>query len=699
MKKETNHGWTRRSFLMGSAGLSLAAITPLGFAAVSERVLPEGWMGQGQDFKLAWRIKPVHWTTDEQFTRLLDFFTRHQKIVNEISLFVGRLNSWHGYMPPEKDRIQFALAGKRMEELRKEGFSPVGFNLWPTFGDEGDLSDSELPLPPMIGHGGKIAKHVICPSSPAMIEYLSRRFAMLAGYHPDFIWVDDDARMAHKGLDYPCFCDRCLAEFQEGAYNSREALVQALNQPGNVRLREQWIDYNAYRLDRVCAHVRDAVHSTDPSTDLGFMTVGPTHTSYSGDFIRRCMNTLESIRGRPGHTFYVDSEPRDILRKAMDVGWQIAEYPDRVTDIQYEYEDWPSIPLDKARTIISAECALAVASGCNGVAIHTFQLGPNPFGEYRPMMESLQADYSYLQQLTRATAHCPRPVGLWLPWNPYFMARRMVDGQWFRESAAPLRAPLSWCEFGIPLTAQRDASSGTILMGDAADAFTREELEEILSGAVFLDIQSLGILERHGLAHLAGVRPGKSYQLASERLTGNGINGNHSGEWRNVFINSNGWTLNITGEKVEVFSELFDVDGVQKGPCLTGYENELGGRVVVMGYQPWERIGTVAKLHQVREMVDWATDRDIPLRMNPIARIAAIARTNDDRTRITAVLLNNGFDAARDVPIILRARVKELHRLHPSGMTSPISFERQGEECICSIEHIEPWQTTAIIGS
>jgi hypothetical protein len=279
------------------------------------------------------------------------------------------------------------------------------------------------------------------------------------------------------------------------------------------------------------------------------------------------------------------------------------------------------------------------------------------------------------------------------------MARRMVDGKWFRESAAPLRAPLAWSEFGIPLTAEGNAASGTILMGDAPDAFTRKQLEELLSGAVFLDIQALGILERHGLAELTGVRHGKSYQLASEQLTEHRINGSHAGAWRNVYINSTGWTLSKTGEQVQVFSELFDVDGVKKGPCLTGYENELGGRVVVMGYQPWERIGTVAKLHQVREMVDWATGRGIPLRLDPPARIAAIVRTNQDRTRITAVLLNNGFDAASNVPVILRARVNELNRLHPSGMTSPIAFERRGEECIFTINDIQPWHTTAIIGS
>ncbi len=693
--------WTRRNFLKGTAGMSLAAVTPFGYASVIRGESSNSKTVPGQDFKFSWRIKPVHWTSDRQFSRLKDFFGEHRDIINEISLFVGRLHSWHGYVPPETDKIQFELAAKRIEELRNDGFSQIGFNLWPTFGDEGDQSDSDLPLPPMVGYDGTVAKHVTCPSSPDVMEYLSERFAMLARYHPDFIWVDDDARMAHKGegLDYPCFCNICLAEFQEGKWESREELVERLNHSGNNRLREEWIDYNAFRLDRICAHIRVAVREVDQKLDLAFMTVGPTHTSYSGDFIKRCMNTLESVRGRPGHTFYVDAEPRDILRKAMDVGWQIADYPKHVTDIQYEYEDFPSITLDKARAINSAECAIAVASGCNGVAVHTFQLVPNSFDEYRPMMKSLQADYGYLQKLTRSTAATAHQAGIWLPWTPYFMARRMVSGKWFGESARPLRAPLTWSEFGIPLTADRNGSSGTILAGDAVDAFNDEELKELFESAVFLDIQALQILTNRGLDSLTGVRPEESFQLASEQLTQHEINGKYAGEWRNVYMNSTGWTLEITGEDVQVFSHLFDVDSHKKGACLTGFTNESGGRVVVMGYQPWERIGTEAKLYQVRQVVDWATQKHIPLRMDPAARIAAIVRTNADRSRITAVLLNNSFDEASHVPVTLRGPLKKVVRLDPSGRTTTIDFKMQGEACLIDAGAIQPWQTITLIGS
>jgi hypothetical protein len=690
--------WTRRKFIKSTAGLSLAALTTTGYAAEILNDKTKEVHENNEFFKFAWRIKTVHWTTDHQFSRLRSFLNAHHGIVSEISLFVGNLMSWHGYTEPDEDKAQFALAAKRMMELRKDGFLSVGFNLWPTFGSEGQSYDTELTLPPMVGYDGNIAKHIICPSSPKVLDYLSYRFELLASHHPGFIWVDDDARMAHLGLSYPCFCNICLAEFQEGTWKNRKELVEALNNSINTTLREAWINYNAYRLERVCSHVKQAVHSVDKSIDLGFMTVGPTHSSYSGDYIRRCMNVLDGSRGRPGHGFYTDYQPRDILRKAMDVGWQIAEYPDNITDIQYEFEDWPSITLEKANTIIAAECTLAVAQGCTGVAFSTFPMVPNSFQEYKPLMKRLEFDLPYLQRLSGSTASLS-PVGLWLPWTPFFMARRVVNGKWFSESYQALLAPLLWCEFGIPLSADRHDSCGTILAGDAADAFTTEELKTILSGPVLMDVPALKIIIRHGLASLAGVLPKEEFDGAGERLSNNTINDPYIDAERNTIFQSSGWTLETTGRQIEVFSDLIDLNGINRGPCMTGYVNERGGRVVVMGYKPWERIGTDAKLHQMREVVDWATNKRIPVKIDLSARIAAFVRTNETHTKMTAVFFNNGFDEINNIPVVLRTSSKRVEQLDGSGNFLPIKNKRQDDGCIVFIEKILPWHTVVIVGS
>ena len=132
---------------------------------------------------------------------------------------------------------------------------------------------------------------------------------------------------------------------------------------------------------------------------------------------------------------------------------------------------------------------------------------------------------------------------------------------------------------------------------------------------------------------------------------------------------------------------------------MTGYVNETGGRVVVMGYKPWERIGTDAKLHQMREVVDWATNKRIPLKIDLSARIAAFVRTNETHTKMTAVFFNNGFDEINNIPVVLRTSSKRMEQLDGSGKYLPIKNKRQDDGCIVFIEKIPPWHTVVIVGS
>jgi hypothetical protein len=53
----TPNQWTRRNFIKGSAGLSLAAIAPQGHTSVFRGVFNED--KSDPDFKFSWRIKPV----------------------------------------------------------------------------------------------------------------------------------------------------------------------------------------------------------------------------------------------------------------------------------------------------------------------------------------------------------------------------------------------------------------------------------------------------------------------------------------------------------------------------------------------------------------------------------------------------------------------------------------------------------------
>jgi hypothetical protein len=289
--------------------------------------------------------------------------------VDEIALFFGNMVIWHAYEPMESLTEKAALVRKRILELRAEGFVNIGVNVWPTFGSESQGWEQCPPLPfqPAVSFDGSIAHSTACIQTPEFLAYVQKKYALVSEIYPDFIWIEDDTRMADLGIAFPCFCDTCLSAFDAGSWKSRKELVAALDSPGQGALRGKWIEFNTAKLENLCSKIRQAVHGVDPRIDLGWMTVGPTHSTYSGRYVGRCAQVLGGRRGRPGHGFYTDEKPRDLIGKALEVGRQLREYPPNLVDIQYEYEDFPCIVLNKSLQTIANEITLALAMGCTGI--------------------------------------------------------------------------------------------------------------------------------------------------------------------------------------------------------------------------------------------------------------------------------------------------------------------------------------------
>jgi REP element-mobilizing transposase RayT len=229
----------------------------------------------------------------------------------------------------------------------------------------------------MVGIDGEILENIACPVSDEFLDYMRQKFTILANSKPDFIWVDDDCRFTHLGGQYPCFCEECVKNFENGIFKSREELVEKLNDPENRDLRIKWSAYGADRLARFCEVVRDAVDKVDPNIDIGFMTVGATHTTFSGDYIKKCMTALRSRRGRPGHDLYTDSSLDKLMWKSLEAGRQVLEYPSTTMDILWEEDSNPQGHLSKSFKTRENEISLALMAGCNGINFNHLTMNGN----------------------------------------------------------------------------------------------------------------------------------------------------------------------------------------------------------------------------------------------------------------------------------------------------------------------------------
>jgi hypothetical protein len=513
--------------------------------------------------------------------------------------------------------------------------------------------------------------------------------------------VDDDLRLTSNGVQYPCFCPTCLSLF--GHEPSREALVAQLNQPGNRLLREAWVEFNCATLESLCRDISAAVHAVNPLIDVGLMTYGPSLNTYSGQDWDRWLKALDGKRARPAHGFYEDSRPRDLIHKALELGRQTRTFPAKVTNIQYELENYPYIDLDKSVQTLLNECTVALAAGCNGIAYAMLKAFPGTMDDFSQRITAIERERPHWELLTQA-AENTSPVGLWSVQTDHLMARRKVDERgWFWDGGPySVSQTDSWAELGFPVTAEREHACGTLLAGKTAEALDDAELRQILSGGVILDGLALQELWLRGLGEFTGVKPGQAYHAGLwERYTDHAMNGIYAGDSRATFVEgptSPACELLPVKAGVEDLAHLRRVDGCDLGMCVSLFQNELGGRVAVRTYSPWTALGTLPERAQMLALAEWVSRQTLPLVINKCLRLAPFMRRSADGQRFVLVLLNASLDDTGPFKCTLRVTSQKVAQPLANGTTVlPPAFTDDG--LVIAVNNLPAWRTLTLAGS
>lgn len=609
-----------------------------------------------KQYKIIWRAGQEVWGNEELLDALLEKVTKEGRIADEFNLFISEPSS-HAYHPLDEVREKCEVFKRTAKKLRAHGMR-VGIDQWPSFGAAGvqqaTVDIREMPFQPMVGVDGSVTPRIACPVSPEFLDYTREKFKIFAQAGPDFVWVDDDCRFTHLGGTlYPCFCPRCVENFDGGRFKNREELVEALNKPENRELRHKWSAYGADRLAAYCKAAREGVDAVDPSIDVPYMTVGYTHTTFSGDYIEKCMEVSRSRAGRPGHGFYWDEEPRKMFSKAMDVSRQVLRYnQESLADVQYEEESFPCTPLNKAANIRLLEAGLSIWGGCTGFAFNslTFSAGKRPLDHMNYTVKRWNKARPFFDRYLDFAAGLPQ-VGLWIADNEFMMAGMDTENGWFNEQDPAYsldRVMNEWPEMGLVISGDPKHAYATMLQGKIVETFNDDEIREIFQKPVFMDADALEVLEKRGFAHYAGIHTGKKFSNSIEFLTAADVNGGFEGSNRNALY---GFCteLIVDADDVEVLSRAYDSYENDLGPCVT-----RRGNVTVFSYDPYRFIGTVGKLVQMRTLLKEA---GAPVMVEPedpyaVNRLSAWARS--DGKRAAVLLINTSLDPVFDTDIVIR---------------------------------------------
>ena len=653
---------------------------------------------------LSFRIPYTWWKTDESFRRLTEFFRPQQTAIDELSLFDDDFVR-HAYLPIEEVARRATLLGVRIEQLHRKGFSSVGINVIHTLGHH-DLKHGEealLPYRRMVGHDGRISNSCFCPNDEAFRDYVQEKYRLMARAKPDFIWVDDDLRMCAHGVAYPCFCRVCIDRFDTRSDDclDRASLVERLNRPEEGDLRRQWTEFCSTSLAELCAGIGSVIARTNPETAVGLMTIGQSHGTYGGQSWARWMQALGAVRGRPGHGFYEDGSPRLLFGKLMDVGRQVREYPDDLPTIAYELESYPYVPLDKSIQSALNESALSLMIGCTGIAFNILRLDRGTLADYQPLIQAVASERPRWEALAASVRELPL-TGVWPADHPGLMANREVNADgWFREDAAyDIQQCNPLMEMGIPFTPDPGHASVTLLAGRIAEGFSAEELRRMLSGGVLMDAVALQVLWKRGLGELTGVRPREVTALiCGERLTGHPLNGIYAGDGRRALQTSNDAVMALEGidSGVEALAWMEDLDESNHGTCLSIYFNQLGGKIAVCSYHPWEQLGSSVKKHQLAALIDWLSCERLPLFIEGTVRLVPFVRRSVDGNKVLVTLLNASFDPTGPFTLRLRGEFGKTVLLTPDG-NAPLEVGAADGETLVHLPAIPAWQTAMVLG-
>jgi len=177
-----------------------------------------------------------------------------------------------------------------------------------------------------------------------------------------------------------------------------------------------------------------------------------------------------------------------------------------------------------------------------------------------------------------------------------------------------------------------------------------------------MDAEALAILNKRGFGHYTGF-------VVRDRFTGNiqeknlphPLNGDYAGFIRLVPFNlaghpdlhrsiSHAYTIEKSASTAEYLTECVGLRGVSLGYGCGLFENELGGRVCVGGYMPFDFCYIAARSAQVKNVLKWLSKDTLPAYMVSLNKIALwFRKTINGHPGI--ILSNISLDDAKDLDI------------------------------------------------
>lgn len=659
---------------------------------------------------ISFRVGLGQTMSDSRFTELLDLFDQYPGVTDEITLFTTYS---HAVQKPDLFQRRIDILGRRIAQSKARGYRS-GFNILCVMGHHNENLPNSIVDPEKYTQvtdiGGATSQGSLCPNDPDLVEEMRRRMQLMLDEKPDYIWLDDDIRLAgHMPVSLTCFCDTCLAKFAKatGRKWTREQIAAAADSGSleeKLAFRKAMLRHNRDTLNGLFCELGDYVHEQDPRMPLGFMTGDRFWEGY--DFARwgdtLSGKTRAPVLWRPGGGFYEDSNTGALVDKSHAIGRQVSKLADHVVAIQSEIENFPYQQLKKSRNIVALEAAQHIAAGCTGAAFNVLSMYDEPLDEFEPLIARLHRARPFFDTMVRHLGRL-RPVGVNVVWNEdLYAAVGLEGGTWF-SGGAPFPDDEMF-DIGLPCAYDGKAAQVFVLTRGAIHVLGDDDLRAILSKGVYLDGPALDLLNERGFGKLTGFKTLRVDTV--DRMTEflpHPLNGPYAGRLCDNRQSFAWWMvpaylLEKTDPGAESLARLLDYSWEPVHDCAMGiFENELGGRVCVQGYYPFTYLQNLSRSAQLKSVMRWLSKETLP------GYVASYHKTNlwmrkSAGEKPVAALTNASFDEALGVELLLRTESEKVRVWDMDNQSTVVeSTGTDGPYRKFVLPTIPPWEIRLIV--
>lgn len=448
-----------------------------------------------------------------------------------------------------------------------------------------------LPYTKFVGFNGEESVNECCLMDQGFAQYAATLLSYYAECGFEKMMLDDDVRSVnHCNGQHGCVCDLHLAATarEYGKPLTRQQLIDAFSKfdEESLKIKAAHRKVNFEGQLRFVRAIEQAVHSVDPSVQLGQMISGVEADQFQGRDVLLYLQTLAGEKHRPflrPPGGYYSETLGDALLLGGASGLKYRQLLGDRADYVSEVEVYsPRNIFTKSRKMLDLQMQVHALTGFDYLSLNIldhFGTPPAESTEYLSLLKERKAYYDSLNRLTGDKRNWG--IGMPLPENYVESLRSRRFGMQGSNSYAYLLQKL-----GLPVCYAK--TEVNFLTAELLGCYTDEEFTQLLKGGVILDEAGVKAACDRGFGQLIGVEFAGEVNIACyEQLTGDPMNGSFAGDRYPVYtanIHANETCYNLKPlPGARALTELVDAKLEPFGAGTVYFENELGGKVLCLG--------------------------------------------------------------------------------------------------------------------